>query len=334
MAAPGLEAGLMVKLGVAITAATVTLLVADFLRQRTGRLPEYGWLGLAALAGAEWLMFRGFEPVATYFTPLAWTAYILVADAAVVALRGRSRLSHHPGQLVRVALLSVPLWLIFEAYNLRLENWSYVGLPANWLARNFGYAWSFATITPAIFVTADLVMALGWFEGTRRPVQFTPGARTGMMASGAVFLLLPLVLPKAIAAYLFGLVWLGFVLLLDPVNARLGLPSFIGDLEQGRRERLYALLVSGWVCGWLWEFWNYWAAAKWLYIFPIFQEWEIFEMPAPGYLGFLPFALECFAMYVFASWLLRRVMPAEGRPESPAVTLGPPSASSGQAGDS
>ena len=54
----------------------------------------------------------------------------------------------------------------------------------------------------------------------------------------------------------------------------------------------------------MWEFWNNWAAAKWNYIFPMFQRWKIFEMPAPGYLGFLPFALECFAMYVTAAWLL------------------------------
>ncbi len=40
------------------------------------------------------------------------------------------------------------------------------------------------------------------------------------------------------------------------------------------------------------------------------QDWKIFEMPAPGYLGFLPFALECFVMYVTAAWLagwLKRV---------------------------
>jgi hypothetical protein len=35
----------------------------------------------------------------------------------------------------------------------------------------------------------------------------------------------------------------------------------------------------------------------------MFQQWKIFEMPAPGYLGFLPFALECFTMYVTAAWL-------------------------------
>jgi hypothetical protein len=37
----------------------------------------------------------------------------------------------------------------------------------------------------------------------------------------------------------------------------------------------------------------------------MFQRQKIFEMPAPGYLGFPPFALECFVMYVSASALLR-----------------------------
>ncbi len=294
----------MVKLGVAITAATLAILVAEFLRQRARPLPAYGWLGLAALAGAEWLMFRGIEPVATYFTPIAWTAYILAADAAVFAVSGHSRLRDAPREFAQVALLSVPLWLLFEAYNLRLDNWTYVGLPLNWLASGFGYAWSYATITPAIFVTADLVESFGWFVRPARPVKFSPTAQRASAGLGAVLLLLPLIMPRHAAAHLFALVWLGFILLLDPINHRLRLPSILGDFEQGRRGRLKALLVSGWVCGWLWEFWNYWASAKWHYTFPMFQQWKIFEMPAPGYLGFPPFAVECFVMYVFAARLL------------------------------
>ncbi len=294
----------MVKLGIAITAATLAILVAEFLRRRARPLPAHGWLGLVALVGAEWLMFRGVEPVATFFTPIAWTAYILVADAAVFAVSGRSRLRDTPGDLARVALLSVPLWFIFEAYNLRLENWQYVGLPLNWLASGFGYAWSYATITPAIFVTADLVESFGWFAGRARPIQFRAAARCGSMVLGTLLLALPLVMPRSTGAHLFALVWLGFIFLLDPINHRLRLPSVLGDLEQGCRGQLYALLVSGWVCGWLWEFWNYWASAKWHYTFPMFQRWKIFEMPAPGYLGFPPFAVECFVMYVFAARLL------------------------------
>jgi hypothetical protein len=294
----------MTLLGLALTFATIALLVVEFLRHQRAPLAAYGWAGLAALVVAEGLMFRGVEPVATYFTPSAWTCYILLADAAVLAITGRSRLHDAPRRFALLALLSIPLWLIFEAYNLRLENWTYVGVPAG-AAGIFGYGWSFATITPGIFETADLVEAFGWFKPAR-PIVFSPAAKRGMALFSLVCLVLPLVLPRHTAAYLFALVWIGFVFLLDPINHHLRLPSLLGDLAAGRRGRLYSLLISGWVCGWLWEFWNYWATAKWHYILPLAQQWKIFEMPAPGYLGFLPFALECFAMYVTASGMFSR----------------------------
>jgi hypothetical protein len=116
------------------------------------------------------------------------------------------------------------------------------------------------------------------------------------------------------------LAWVGFFFLLEPVNYWLGAPSILGDLENGRRSRFYSLLLSGFVCGWLWEFWNYWAAAKWHYVFPMFQHWKIFEMPAPGYLGFLPFALECFVMYITAAWVLRVMPPARSGNSSRTVS--------------
>src|ERR1700674_4018203 len=117
----------MVKLGVILLAGTAAVIFAEFFRRRTRPFPAYGWVGLASLAIGEWLMFRGVEPVATFFTPIAWTAYALIADAAVVAIRGHSRLRDAPAKFAALALLSIPLWLIFEAYNLRLSNWTYVG---------------------------------------------------------------------------------------------------------------------------------------------------------------------------------------------------------------
>lgn len=133
------------------------------------------------------------------------------------------------------------------------------------------------------------------------------------MVCGAVLLLLPLVLPSHVAAYLFALVWLGFIFLLDPINRRRGWPSLLADFERGYRGRFCSLLFSGWVCGFLWEFWNNWAAAKWNYVFPMFQSLKIFEMPAPGFLGFLPFAVECFTMYVFAAGILGMYRPMHAR---------------------
>jgi len=295
----------MVILGVILLACTITILTTEFLRRRAHPLPAYGWIGLVSLLIAEGLMFRGIEPVATFFTPIAWTAYALIADAAVFAIRGHSRLRDAPGQFARLALLSIPLWLIFEAYNLRLANWTYVGgwqlsLPVRW----FAYGWAFATIWPGIFLTADLVESFGWWDRPSRPIFFSRTVQNAFMAAGAVLLMVPVLLPARMGSYLFGAVWAGFIFLLDPINFRLGLPSLEGDLASGRSGRFFSFLISGWVCGWLWEFWNFWAAAKWHYIFPIMQGSKIFEMPALGFAGFPPFALECLVMYYFAAWLL------------------------------
>jgi len=301
----------MLKLGIMLTAATVTVLVLEYFRKRRRPLPAHGWLGLIALVLAEYLMFHGIEPAATYFSPLAWTAYILLADAATFAITGHSHLRDEPRGLLKMAVLSIPLWLIFEAYNLRLMNWMYVGLPQGQVERWLGYGWSFATITPGIFMTAALIESFGWFEGDSRPVRIGRSAETALIALGAVMLIVPLLVPRQTSSYLFCLVWLGFLLLLEPINYRLDLPSLEGDLARGRRGRLYSFLAAGWVCGWLWEFWNFWARARWIYTFPISQEWKIFQMPVPGYLAFPVFALECFAMYVTGAWVFSRKYIAE-----------------------
>lgn len=304
----------MTAIGIAIFSITAAILLVEFLRHRKRALPLRGWLGLGALLAAEYLMFQGVQPVATYFTPIAWTCYIFLADAMLFAVAGKSRMSEPAArrELILITVLSVPLWVIFEIYNLKLENWTYVGLPENFAARYFGYIWSFATITPGIFITADLMQAFGWFSKPAKPAKFSPAALHSMMVAGALMLVLPALLPREIAAYLFAPVWLGFIFLLEPVNHRLRLPSLLTDLTEGKRARIYTLLLSGLACGFFWEFWNFWATAKWLYIFPMFQQWKIFEMPAPGYLGFPPFALECFSMYVTAAWLLGKLWPGLG----------------------
>ena len=316
----------MTGLGILITALNALVMLVGFMRHKRAPFPIYGWLGLGVLALAEGLMLRHVWPVTVYFTPIAWTGYLVLIDAMVRAIAGRSRLRDEPRRFLQTALVSIPLWLIFEAYNLRLANWTYRGVPMNWAAAALGYGWSFATITPAIFETADLIAAFGWFPPGRQ-LRFSPLEENSAIALGGVSLLLPLVVPHELAAYLFILVWIGFVLLLDPINHRLGRPSLLSDLGEGRWSRFYSLLISGWICGWFWEFWNYWAAAKWYYVFPIMQKHKIFEMPVAGYLGFLPFALECFAMYTTAMALIEGAggrSYSKARSPDPRTEPGPP----------
>jgi len=116
----------------------------------------------------------------------------------------------------------------------------------------------------------------------------------------------PLLVPSAIAPYMAAPVWLGFIFVLEPINRCLGAESL---MPGGRTDRLVNLMLSGFLCGVLWELWNYWSRAKWHYTVPILEHVKIFEMPLPGYLGFPAFALECFTMYVF----VRRMFSSLGR---------------------
>ncbi len=296
-------------IGLLLVAAVVVYLVAAYARARKQRrFPAWGWVGLAILGGAEALLFARIRWVAIYFTPIAWTGYLLLIDAAIFRLRGESRLAGAPREFLKLAFWSVPLWLIFEAYNLRLENWTYIGLPASPLLQAVGYVWSFATIWPAILETADFLAALRPVpDRASRPVALGPSGHLSLIMLGLVMVTVPVLAPKSPGQYLFGAVWVGFALLLDPLNYFARQRSLLGDFEAGRRTTFYTLLGSGWVCGVLWEFWNYWAAAQWQYVFPILQGWKIFEMPLPGYLGFPPFAVECFVMYEFLGTLRRQL---------------------------
>jgi len=265
-------------------------------------------VGLAIMIGSEAATLAGIEPFASWNTPICWTGFILFADAVVYRARGNSWIRSSPREFAALALASIPLWVVFEGYNLVIRNWMYVGLPENTALRLFGYAWSFATISPAIFEGAELVAmaragGAGKAGGHARGSTSSPRASTARpepvegrallwLVVGAAMLVAPFVAPSAIAPYLAAPVFLGFIFLLDPINRRLG-------EETVTRDRAINLLLSGLLCGVLWEFWNYWSRAKWIYTVPIMQQWKVFEMPLPGYLGFAPFAVECFTMYVF-----------------------------------
>ena len=265
------------------------------------RFPVYGWWALATLAALEVLLALRTPGVTTFFTALIWSAYIPMVDAAVFRLRGDSML-HHPGRFTAMALLSIPGWLLFEAYNLRLRNWAYVGMPRHFWVFTIGAAWAFATIFPGILETAELffyALTSEWhWKPWRHPNRF------GLISLGAALVLIPLLAPRETAAYLFALVWAGFILLLDPLHRGWGWPSLLEDLEAGRPGVFTALLLSGAACGFFWEFWNFWAGSRWEYVFPIFHRFRIFAMPVPGFLGFPPFAIECFILYSLMSQLL------------------------------
>lgn len=265
------------------------------------KLPWYGWLGLLTILGSQAGVFARVDPFYHWHTPIAWTGFILAADAFVWKRRGSSWIRNSPAELLFAASVSVPVWVVFEMYNkYSIHNWYYLGLPDLLLVRYLGYVWAFATILPAIFEAADLVACARDRRAPRDRLDPPPPVRLGArgwvsVAAGAIMVMVPTVVHST---YLAAPVWLGFILLIDPLNARAGNESITGDWARGHSDRLVNLLAAGLICGVLWEFWNYWSGTKWIYNVPILPEIKLFEMPVLGFGGFPPFAVECFAIYV------------------------------------
>ena len=258
-------------------------------------------LGIALHVVFFVLMQMGVEPFQTFFYLFAWWTFIPVIGVINAQRAGNSLIIGASQQLAWVTGCSLIVWLFFEIWNFWLHNWLYVGvIELTWL-RWFAYAVSFATVLPAILEVDTLLGNLGLVRRVPGPViQISPRLLNGCVMVGLLMMTLVVLLPR----YCFPLLWVGIVFILDPlIYRRDRVASLLGQAAKGSYARLLRLMMAGLLCGVLWEFWNYWSGAKWVYAIPLFDSWKVFEMPLAGYLGFMPFALEC---YLF--WQLLRLI--------------------------
>ncbi len=260
-------------------------------------VPQW-WLGLLLVVVCwplNW-MLPGMRTAYLFF-PL-WLGYVLVVDAMVLSRAGTSLWTRSRRDFVLLFIASSPVWWIFELINGRTSNWEYLG------SNNFTpfeyYALctiSFSTVMPAVFETAELARTFGWIDrvgrGPRIPATLRVNA--GILACGLGMLALTLVWPR----YCYPFVWSSLVLILDPLNGWLGRQQLLHDLCRGDWRPVISLSVGALICGFFWEMWNYYSWPKWVYHTPGAQFLHIFEMPLLGYGGYVPFALELFALKNF-----------------------------------
>ena len=266
-------------------------------------LPFHGVLGLALIAvawPASWLQF---SPLAEYsFFPI-WLGYILAVDAVVLRRKGTSLLTRNFVAFSGMFLASVPLWWAFEGINHFINSWRYLGAEDYSTLRYLTVAsWHFSIVIPAIFETAELLGSFS-FVGRfgRGPVVPVSGHfLAGAILLGLLFLVALVVWPR----YAFPATWLFLFLVLDPINYLQGRPSVVAWLQKGDWRLVVVLSVGALVCGWFWEMWNYWAFPKWEYTIAFVDFAHVFEMPLPGYGGYLPFGLEAYAVYYFLAGLV------------------------------
>ena len=262
------------------------------------------WIGLALIAifwPAAWLHWGLLGEYA--FFPL-WLGYILTVDALVACRRGSSLLTRRPGLFLALFALSAPVWWIFEGGNNFTLNWHYlVDKPYSPLHIIVESTIDFSTVIPAVFETASLVLTFDFVRRWQRPGFRHPlshGWLWFLMYVGAFMFLAAILFPTVA----FPFIWTWLFLLVDPLNALCGRPSLLEQASRGDFRAAGALGIGVLICAFFWEMWNYYSMPKWFYTVPYFDN-KIFEMPAAGYLGYIPFSWELYALYQYIVGLLR-----------------------------
>jgi hypothetical protein len=267
----------------------------------TRSLPRFapqGWLGLFLVAVCwplNWLLPG--QRTAYLFFPL-WLGYILIVDALVCWRGSRSLWTRSRRGFVLLFILSAPAWWLFEIVNNRTSNWEYLGAgDFTPLEYNVLSTLSFSTVMPAVFETAELVRTFGWVKSLRPVARIPDTFRVNalMLLAGLMMLAATLLWPK----FFYPCVWISFVLILEPVNRWLRRPHLLEWLKHGDWRPVVSLTFGALICGFFWEMWNEWSWPQWIYHTPGAEFLHIFKMPLPGYGGYIPFALELFALKNF-----------------------------------
>lgn len=258
-------------------------------------MKRHGLIGLLLMAvfwPLNWLL-PGLRTAYLFF-PL-WLGYILFVDAWVLTRRGHSLFTRSRSEFCGLFLASAPAWWLFEVINWRTKNWEYLGGEnLSGLEYFLLSSVSFSTVMPAVFETAELARTFRWVERVRpRPtLQPTRSVCLSLLGTGLVMLALAMIWPLAF----YPLVWGAIVLILEPMNVWLSRPHFLEWLREGDWRPVVSLSLGALICGFFWEMWNFKSFPKWIYHTPGAEFGYVFEMPLLGYIGYLPFAWELFAL--------------------------------------
>jgi hypothetical protein len=258
--------------------------------------PFHGWPGLLLVA-IFWALNWTLPGLRTHwgFFPL-WLGYCLLIDALVFWRSGTSLLKRSQAKYIGLFFISAPVWWLFELLNLRTLNWVYIGAEDfSPLSYAFWTTLSFTTVLPAVFGSAELFASFGFLKGIGRgPLigkdRFTTA---GFFVAGWLMLVLLLLWPQIF----FPFMWISVYFILEPLNIWLGNRSLADWTAKGDWRPVISLWLGVLLTAFFWEMWNYYSYPKWIYHVPLADWLHVFEMPLLGYGGYLPFALELYALY-------------------------------------
>jgi len=283
------------------------------------KLPWWFWLGLIVNLSAwiaMWAQFEWLGPAVHFtFVPL-WWGFILVLDGIVYRRNGgRSILATDLRWMAGLVITSVLFWFLFEYYDyFVLENWYY---PNDKILTKVGYRiWfslCYTTVWPAIFEFYFLLrtfkpMRTRWTGG--RGIMLSPTVAAGILILG----LLVTFGVGALPHLLFFGVWVGPLILTTGALALAGYWTPFHPVEKGDWTLIALFGLSGFLNGIFWEGWNFMTRSDnplapanpsyWKYEIPYVNVAHIFEMPAIGFVGYVPFGVMALVAWIYLARML------------------------------
>lgn len=266
--------------------------------------PRQGWMGLVLILVVwplNW-MLPGTRTTWLFF-PL-WLGFALTMDGLVFLRKGTSLLTRSWRRYIGLFLISAPAWWLFELINLRTQNWFYLGMEnISPLAFFLLATLNFSTVIPAVFGAAELISSFDFIRRMKPGLVIRDNLPTTLAFFIAGWGMLALLLTWPV--YFFPFVWISVYFITEPINVWLGNHSLAENTRSGDWRPAVSLFIGVLITGFFWEMWNYYAYPKWIYQVPFVGVLHLFEMPALGYGGYLPFALELYALYHLVMGLMR-----------------------------
>jgi len=276
-------------------------------------LPVWGWA--AVIWTVLWWVLAWTRPpiigeLARHtFFPL-WLGLIVLVNALTQKRTGTCLLVREPARWIGLFVASSAFWWLFEWLNRYVQNWHYLGVEDYGALPYFlNGTLCFSTVLPAVSAFAEWLQSSPdwnrrWKRGPRWSFLLRQDAALAIAILSSAALFLTGIKPDQ----LFPALWAAPLLLAISVGVLSRQQGLWTEIARGDWSRAAAWALAALLCGFFWELWNWQSYPKWIYTIPYFDRFRLFEMPIPGYAGYLPFGLECL---VVCDWLFGRRIPTE-----------------------
>ncbi|MBW1741353.1 MAG: hypothetical protein JRJ42_09520, partial [Deltaproteobacteria bacterium] len=178
-------------------------------------------LGLGTVVLTFWGTIHYISPFYTHTYPFAWYGLILFLDGLLWWRWNEGLILKRPREFAVLLFWSAILWFFFELWNLRLQNWYFVGAPPDGPWPHVEAYLDFGTVLPGMFLVYRLLCHLKIPGRVKTEFVLKGRIQKAFLMVGLFMLVLPLVFPD----YFFPLVWGAFIFLLEPICAKWGARS-------------------------------------------------------------------------------------------------------------